>query len=116
MSEPIVQSDTPRTDREEYVTGKNDVGFKVVNPGLCLELERETVRLRAELGRVREDARLVRQTLENISNWREGAKAYDKDVGNPERGWDEDEIALIETVASDTLKVTAPLASSGAGK
>ena len=34
-------SDTPRTDREVYKTSKNDVGFDVVNPALCRQLERE---------------------------------------------------------------------------
>lgn len=33
-------SETPKTDREEYVTGPNDVGFRVVNPALCREFER----------------------------------------------------------------------------
>ena len=34
-------SKTPRTDREEYVTTKNDIGFKVVNPALCRIMEEQ---------------------------------------------------------------------------
>ena len=34
-------SDTPRTDREAYVTKDCDIGFPVVNPALCRQLERE---------------------------------------------------------------------------
>lgn len=38
-------SDTPRTDREVYAVSKNDIGFEVVNPALCRQLERELAAL-----------------------------------------------------------------------
>jgi hypothetical protein len=58
---------TPRTDREEYVTGKNDVGFRVVNPALCRTLEREAAELRSDIER---HLGIISQNLAEIAELR----------------------------------------------
>ncbi len=42
--------------------------------------------------------------MKDIANWRKEARAYDKDMGNPPRCWDEEEIKLIEATARLCLK------------
>jgi len=45
---PQPEVPTPRTDREAYKTTKNDIGFDVVNPALCRQLEQELSAITAE--------------------------------------------------------------------
>ena len=48
MTDLHAMADTPRTDREVYKATERDIGFEVVNPGLCRELERALTKLQAE--------------------------------------------------------------------
>lgn len=74
---------TPRTDREEYVTGANDVGFRVVNPALCRLIERENRRLRSSLSGMLE----LIESFEDVSWTRdlpsfEAEAIYESEISN----------------------------------
>lgn len=45
------KSETPRTDREVYKTGKSDIGFEVVSPNLARQLEMEISKMRENYNR-----------------------------------------------------------------
>ncbi len=57
---------TPRTDREVYRTTARDVGFEVVNPALCRELELTVAGLQKSLAQMTDERGIYAQTADKF--------------------------------------------------